>query len=396
MTCAICKENLEKEVYQQPYLSIAGLGNINYVHRIVMCCGCGLVYASPPPSTELMARYYRELSNYENPQRAGKGSVEDANKWKRTCEIVASRFPAGYAGALLEIGCATGFGLHHFKEKGWKVLGNDPSPKAAGLAQELYGIEVVEGMFDSVLFSSRGPFDAVVLSHVVEHLVDPAALIGSLKKILKPEGVVYIEVPNLLRPYVPMGYFMFEHLSYFTPTTLTALMENCGFVEDSVSTFDNSPEIEPCYPVIASTYKLQRQQHFCAKRSDYDAASAAIKNHQISIDGEIARLQARVEQVCQEINGKRLALWGAGLHTSQLLSLIRFPVDSLSCIYDNDPKKHGRHVCGVEVCAPPTEGKEYLQKTDAILISSKASENEIYRHISSLERNGVRVFKLYS
>ncbi|MFI4936780.1 MAG: methyltransferase domain-containing protein [Caulobacterales bacterium] len=394
--CAVCKGTEADEVYRQSYASIAGLGDVNYDHRIVICSGCGLVYANPPPSEELIASYYRDLSNYENPQRQGKASLGDEGKWNRTCEIVAARFPRGFRGQALEIGCATATGLSHFKQRGWSVTVVDPSPKAAAIAKDLYDIEVVVGMFDPAAVRERGPFDLIVLSHVVEHLVEPDVLLGRLGEVLKPGGLVYIEVPNLLRPYVPMGYFMFEHLSYFTPKTLTLLMEGCGFMEDQVATFDNGADIEPFYPVIAATYWHAGDHKAVPVGSDYDAALAAVEGYKEKTGAEIARLQSRIDSIYRQLAGQRLALWGGGLHTSQLLSMVRLAGAPPVCIFDNDAKKQGLALDGVEIVAPQATAADYQRLTDAILISSRASEDEIWRQIAWLEAHGIRVFRLYA
>ncbi len=253
--CAVCSAQSTVEVFTQRYDSIVGLGRIDFEQRIVICKDCGFTFCNPSPSAEELGGYYESFSNYEKPQRNGHESEEMLNKWRRTYEIVTKRFPPDFKGSVLEIGCATGAGLSIFKAQGWNVLGVEPSANAAKLAEKLYGIRVVNGFFEPQMVADHAPFDVIVLSHVVEHLLDPQELVQGLPSILSEDGLVYIEVPNLLRPFVPMGYFMFEHLNYFTPTTLKTLMEVSGF-DVEIELYDNSADIDPFYPVISALGKI--------------------------------------------------------------------------------------------------------------------------------------------
>ena len=145
------------------------------------------------------------------------------SKWQRTFQFVKKSFPDNFKGKALEVGCATALGLSVFKSNGWSVLGLDPSEKAVALAKELYGVEVIKALFDARLFKGKN-FDLILFSHVVEHIISPDELMRELIPILKPNGLVFIEVPNMMRPDLPMGYLPFEHLNYFIPTSLTNLM----------------------------------------------------------------------------------------------------------------------------------------------------------------------------
>lgn len=390
--CAVCKSDDFVLAFEQKYKSIVGLGDVNYTQTIVICKKCGFTYNNPVPVMDELSKYYTMFSNYENPQRDGKESREMLNKWNRTYQLVEKAFPPNFAGKALEIGCATATGLSIFKAKGWDVLGIEPSLKACNLARKLYDIEVINGIFDSNALIDKKPFDLIILSHVVEHLTFPDQMIRDLKPLLKDNGLVYIEVPNMLRPFVPMGYFMFEHLNYFTPTTLSSLMAVNGFSAE-IELFDNSAEIEPFYPVIVSIGK-KKQESQDDVINDYAAAYAAIKDYKDTSGKEVAKLQSRIDTILESVSKGRLGIWGAGIHTSQLLSLTSLSNHDIACVFDNDTKKHGERINGIEIIALG-QPEEVKKTVDAIIISSKASENEIYNQIKYLINYGVNIYKLY-
>ncbi len=391
--CSVCASKEFVEVLNQKYQSIAALGDIEYTQKIVTCKKCGFTYNNPAPSPEVLADYYGAFSNYENPQRGGKESEAMLNKWQRTYDLIENRFAPTFKGNVLEIGCATGTGLSLFKSRGWDVLGIEPSPKAVQLAREHYDIEVVNGLFDPKLIFDRSPFDVIILSHVVEHLLSPEILIRELVPLLNENGLIYIEVPNLLRPFVPMGYFMFEHLNYFTPMTLSSLMELNGFHAE-IELFDNSAEMEPFYPVIAA-FGIKSEKSLSYINNDFEAASTAVEEYKKTSGKEVIKLKSKLDFIRKTTKPGRLGIWGAGLHTSLLLSVTNLPVESVACIFENDPKKHGRHVKGIEIIGLG-KPEDAAKLVDAIVISSKASENEIFDQISFLEKSGIKIYKLYS
>jgi len=97
-------------------------------------------------------------------------------------------------GRLLEIGCGRGDLLHHLSRLGWEVQGIDPDPKAAATARER-GLNVSCGSLESVSFADES-FDAIIMSHVIEHLYDPIATVRECHRILKSGGRLVLLTPN--------------------------------------------------------------------------------------------------------------------------------------------------------------------------------------------------------
>jgi SAM-dependent methyltransferase len=95
---------------------------------------------------------------------------------------------------LLDIGCGNGEYLARAREAGWDVFGCDFDP-AAVRAARASGAEVREGGAEAFA-DSLASFDAVTLSHIIEHVHDPAALLAQCRNLLKPGGTLFIDTPN--------------------------------------------------------------------------------------------------------------------------------------------------------------------------------------------------------
>ena len=381
------------EVFDQPTETIVGIGDIGYHHRIQICRDCGFVFASPLLPEDEIFLFYEKMSNYEHPEYNGLRPQAEKNQIYRYFELLIKKFPAGFKGKALDIGCATAFGLSLFKSHGWDVLGIDPSQKCVELSEEYYGVRVIKEFFDPELLQKEKPFDLIILCHVFEHLVNPDKVIKDLISLLSDQGIIYIEVPNLLKPYAPKCYFCFEHVNFFTPTSLTNISGVNGLSVDSLYVFDNGPEISPFYPVIASTWKKAVQEYRIV--NNFKEALAIIERFKDNSKELVSRLQKKIKEILENTAEGRLAVWGAGIHTSQLFSETILGKAEIACIFDNDPKKHGSRLFGHSIEKFPGFPDEVKKRIDSILISSEASEDIIYQQIAYLESHGIKIYRLY-
>jgi len=134
---------------------------------------------------------------------------------------------------LLDIGCGNGRFLVLARDAGWRVRGVDFDAAAVEAARRR-GLDVSVGGVE-VLAAESGRYDAITLSHVVEHVHDPRALLAACLRLLKPGGYFWIETPNVashgLRAFGAhwRGLEAPRHLILFDHATLRKLMEDVGF-----------------------------------------------------------------------------------------------------------------------------------------------------------------------
>jgi 2-polyprenyl-3-methyl-5-hydroxy-6-metoxy-1,4-benzoquinol methylase len=135
---------------------------------------------------------------------------------------------------LLDVGCGNGDYLANAADAGWQATGVDADEQAVAVASQR-GLDARVGGIE--LFAGEaGCFDAVTLSHVLEHLHDPAALLHAVQRLLKPGGVVFIDTPNIdsrgARRWGSdwRGLETPRHLLIFSRVALLDMLRTAGFV----------------------------------------------------------------------------------------------------------------------------------------------------------------------
>lgn len=209
------------------------------VHRrgarhYLRCRSCGLVSLYPRPGDGELEQMYQDYlpvtrEGIRNWEREGKGVA------LRAAEIIASRFKAE-AGRLLEVGCGLGFFLGTMKMRGWEVEGVEISEAGREFAQRTWKVPVHRGPLDELNLPEES-FDAAVLFYVIEHVPDPVGLLTEIGRILKPGGLVLLRWPHttpIVRMLGPVSryvdlYHTPYHLYDFSPATMQALLNRCGF-----------------------------------------------------------------------------------------------------------------------------------------------------------------------
>ena len=307
--CSVCGSKYHTRIYDQPTENIAGIGDIGYHHVINACDDCGFVFASPILPVDIILKYYTSMSNYEHFESDGARPAADIRQIERQIDIIESRFPSGFKGRALDIGCSIAYGLSLLQESGWLVLGLDPSEKCIQISRDKLGVRVLEGFFSVELLKKENKFDVIILSHVVEHLVFPEEIIGHLSELLTDDGIIYIEVPNLMRPNNTKCYFGFEHVNFFSPQSLTNLATQNGFLVDSLELFENGKEIHPYYPVIAVT--LKKSGALAKIINDKVAATEVVEDYSNKMLSLLSKLNKRIDSIVSTTPHGRLAIWGA-------------------------------------------------------------------------------------
>lgn len=195
-------------------------------HDIWACPECHLAYQAVPESPRDLVRLYEEV---EDPLYL----VEEEQRRAQFRDLLEDLHGYAAPGRLLEIGAFAGLFCDEARAAGWDPLGVEPSRWAARRAREAYDVPVIEGTLEDV-DPDDGPFDAVCTWDVLEHVPDPLALLRGAHELLAPGGVLGLTTVNirgwsarLLRGRWP--WLMRMHLYYFSPRSLTLMLERAGF-----------------------------------------------------------------------------------------------------------------------------------------------------------------------
>ena len=244
LLCPICKgegrklyEGLQDRLYQSP--GIWGFSQ---------CVSCGSLWLNPRPCREDICKCYAEYFTHED---AGETVHGDKNHSNVTTEKILDTvllgrrrerelyfrmrlLPPKPQGRLLDVGCGDGSYLNLMSNLGWDVVGCEPDPEAANIAREHFGLHVIAGMFEDIDMPSDS-FDAITLSHVIEHTPDPYRVLRRCFNLLRKNGRLVLITPNTRS----LGHRIFgsswysldppRHLVLFSHKTLKLVVQNSGF-----------------------------------------------------------------------------------------------------------------------------------------------------------------------
>ena len=137
--------------------------------------------------------------------------------------------PRGHRRAeFLDIGCGQGGYLLAARELGCSVVGVEPSPEHSAAGREVFGLEIVRARFHPSLFDP-GRFETVLLSHVIEHIFDPASFLQGVLSVVAPGGIILLVTPNagstvarLSGPHWPMLKTI-DHVSLLSQRTFSRM-----------------------------------------------------------------------------------------------------------------------------------------------------------------------------
>lgn len=259
MTCHLCNSPLD----EAPIVGTKARGD--RPSRRVACLNCGLVQTVPQPTQAELDAYYSSgefwrdhqttglvvSDRHGNERFVGPGSPEYAATiemmHRQRAERVVEDLGLRPGDRVLEIGCASGLTLAALQKFGMGVYGLEPDAGKAADATERLGVHITNTSLESYAESCRQEqhrpvFDAVIAFHVLEHFTDPLGSLALIRTLLKPGGRVYVEVPDVAQPGIPLvEHWMHTHMFDFERHTLASLLKRAGFDDVASSAHGNLP-----------------------------------------------------------------------------------------------------------------------------------------------------------
>lgn len=207
--------------------------------RIFFCPQCGMgwtpVAREKHNSDNLYgpgyAAHYRYVGQIEQ-QRYWNECASRANEYLAALEFEPSAVPPEDR-IVLDYGCGSGRYASIGLNRGWRYLGIDSSLDNIEYAMNhVTGGEFCAGDLNHPNIQTHGPFGMIYLSHVLEHIPDPVAMLQELRKHSAHGGWLYIEVPDAFTctwTRSHCGFANREHVWDFTPAMLSAIVKSSGW-----------------------------------------------------------------------------------------------------------------------------------------------------------------------
>jgi SAM-dependent methyltransferase len=313
---------------------------------LLECSQCGMLYDDVHFSENQLREYYRRNEHYAISSLGGSGSATEDNeaRYNRIIDLL-KRYTNGKIidldGTIIDFGCGQGGFVSRCLQCGLKAVGIEPSVKNREMAQG-EGIQVYESVYDFFLKNAGRKIQAVVFSHVLEHLMNPLGIVRDFAKYANG-ALVYIEVPDAASYLFPDAIrwqeMYFEHLSHFRKRDLTefAWRSSIEIKDEGEIPFSKMQKDIRCRFVVGRFADTQKQGKVPAFSDDaYDSVS------QIPF--------VSVESVME--GDRPLGLWGVSQYAMLLMGSCTGLAGRVRRLFDASPAKMGRSIQGIIVESP--------------------------------------------
>jgi 2-polyprenyl-3-methyl-5-hydroxy-6-metoxy-1,4-benzoquinol methylase len=216
---------------------------------VAYCAICALWYVASVPRPEKLERFYQDYWGASRSARrdartakfmlwAARGNARADFRMNRLAAILGTL----RGKRVVDVGCGLGGFLLSMQAAGAQPLGVEISREAREFARQHLGLPVYEDL--PRCLAQTGPVDAIVLNDLVEHLADPAELLGIAASALRRGGVLAIWTPNggaagadLASAREWVGFRVdLEHLQYLSTRTILLLAGKLGLTVEHIET----------------------------------------------------------------------------------------------------------------------------------------------------------------
>jgi len=348
----------------------------NFPLKICQCKKCNHIQQMDRLSNEYKDILYKNkyselLSSVPTPSKTGigKSECEKCFDFFKKCNLPH--------GNVLEIGCYDGYFLSLIKIDGYNVQGIDPNP-ISKIAAEKYNIHIIKDFFSEKYFN-KNTFDIIILRNILEHIDDLHNFIDDVNNILKPEGHIIIEVPNIsfLLKKGALGCFFHQHSSYFSIDVLIY------FLSKHSLKYVNSYEEYAIY--------------LCVKKiKDEEKQKIYIKNKNIEIKHyflEYKKIKNDLIKILKKEDN--IAIFGAGGHTTGLVHMLDNNItNKIKYVYDNNVLKQCNYIANIPVMI---RSPEFIKKDNPniLIISSYIYQSIILKQIKKMKIDGLKIVTIY-
>jgi SAM-dependent methyltransferase len=390
--CRFCGSSLEHTFVDlgmsplcESYRSADQLNQVEpfYPLHVYVCEHCFLVQLDEYVCPEQIFTEYAYFSSY-------------SDTWLRHAkaysEMIVERFKLGTRSQVVELASNDGYLLQYFVEKGIPVLGVEPAANVAEVAIAR-GIPTIKKFFGKKtaqeLYAERGKADLLIGNNVLAHVPNLNDFVSGMKVALKPDGVITLEFPHLIK-LIENNQFdtiYHEHFSYFSYTTAEKVFAAQGltvFDVDELTTHGGSLRIyvrhagDSSKPISERAIKVRSQEEAAGvtRLGYYSSFAEKVK------DTKRKLLDFLIKAKCES---KSIVGYGAAGKGNTLLNYCGIRTDFLDYVVDRNPYKQRKFLPGthIPICHPD---KIRETKPDYVFISPWNLKDEIIEQNSFIRQ----------
>jgi SAM-dependent methyltransferase len=350
-----------------------------YPLHAYVCDRCFLVQVQQYVSPKEIFTEYAYFSSY-------------SDSWlrhaRRYVDMITERLGLTAASRVIELGSNDGYLLQYFVVRGIPALGIEPARNVA-TAAVARGVPTITKLFSRQtareLVAAGRQADLLCGANVLAQVPDVNDFVAGMKLLLKPDGVITIEFPHLMR-LVEENQFdtiYHEHFSYFSFTTAERIFAAHGltlFDVEELSTHGGSLRIYARHAEDSGRTVRDRVQRLRARE---DTAGLNRLERYASFTEQVDETKRRLLEflIGARRRGKRIAGYGAPGKGNTLLNYCGIRTDFLDYTVDRNPYKQGKFLPGTHI---PIHAPDMVQTTrpDYVLILPWNLKDEIMEQLS--------------
>lgn len=227
---------------------LCGSGKIVTIAKVVLkkkltffstcvCQNCSLVFRNIFPSIKWFKKCWKIIKIKDPKPFNSETELLRRGEYLKYLEIVQKYKKNGN---LLDIGAAYGTGSNVFKEAGFKVEAIEPEINKFTHIRKKFKIKVYPDSLENFILKKTGKqYDVIIFAHCLEHIDNPIKILPVLSRLLKKDGVLYMEVPNLHNSIDWTDALYLAHKFNFSENTLSRLLNRGGL--NILEKFKNRP-----------------------------------------------------------------------------------------------------------------------------------------------------------
>jgi hypothetical protein len=318
-----------------------------YPLHVYVCENCLLVQLKEYVSPENIFTEYAYFSSYSDTWLHHARGYTD---------MIAERFNIGAQSQVVELASNDGYLLQYFMERGIPVLGIEPAANVAQAAIRK-GIPTVVKFFGTKtaqeLSAEKGKADLLLGNNVLAHVPDLNDFVAGMKILLKPEGLITMEFPHLMRLMDENQFdtIYHEHFSYFSFTTVEKVFAAHGltlFDVEELPTHGGSLRI---YARHSEDTDIPVTQRLIDLKAREEAAGFTRLKTYLSFAKKVEETKRNLLKflIKAKREGKSIAGYGAPGKGNTLLNYCGIRTDFIDYTVDRNPYKHGRYTPGTHI-----------------------------------------------
>ncbi len=353
-------------------------------YNLVSCNNCGFIFCDTESTVADFYDHYTQNLHYMSENLGTGASAKKEKNRYASVLFTLQKYQSNKTAKIIDIGSAKGGFLSFLKTQGYKnLLAIDLLPEGVDFVRA-NGIGAEIGSAEKIPLEN-GSVNTVILSHVLEHIVDLQTVMTELCRVVADSGLVYAEVPSIEYgcsfKKAPMWDFLYEHINYFSMQHLISFFESRNFscLESNINEFHNGNGIIKCVSAI-----FKKNNHTLLKNIPYYNMRGKISESLEPLGNlELSKLSkiSKEETPCY--------VWGISAYMQLLIAITPIEKCNIISFLDKSEYKQTKTINKIPVKSP--ELLRNLSNEAVVIFPVEPYADSMNQYLNKINFSGKRI-----